>query len=300
MVTQFAKDEVELAGLIKFDFLGLKTLTVIAYAVGHIQKRTDEGPLGPNPQFDAEHIPLNAPEVYDLIGQADTDGVFQLESSGFKELLKRLKPDCFEDVVAAVAGSLRSILAAERCALNFLQRLCGVATWTARHVAEAAGTGCRVADTRKTLPGWRVLDKAAVRHGGGVNHRHHLADGVLIKDNHVAAAGGVAAAVAAARRQAHHLLKVEVEVDTFDQLEEALAAGADCILLDNMTPAQVSEALRVVAGRAFVEASGGIDLKTLAAFAATGVPQVALGALTHSAPAADVALDVIEGLSAKA
>ena len=202
------------------------------------------------------------------------------------------------DVVAAVAGSLRSILAAERCALNFLQRLCGVATWTARHVAEAAGTGCRVADTRKTLPGWRVLDKAAVRHGGGVNHRHHLADGLLIKDNHVAAAGGVAAAVAAARRQAHHLLKVEVEVDTFDQLDEALAAGADCILLDNMTPAQVSEALRVVAGRAFVEASGGIDLKTLAAFAATGVPQVALGALTHSAPAADVALDVIEGLSA--
>jgi len=199
-------------------------------------------------------------------------------------------------VVAVVAGPLRSILVAERTALNFLQRLCGVATWTARHVAEAAGTGCRVADTRKTLPGWRALDKAAVRHGGGVNHRHHLADGVLIKDNHVAAAGGVAAAVAAARRQAHHLLKVEVEVDTLAQLEEALAAGADCILLDNMTPDQVGEALRVVAGRAFVEASGGIDLATLGAYAATGVPQVALGALTHSAPAADVALDVVEGL----
>ncbi len=202
------------------------------------------------------------------------------------------------EIVAVVAGSLRSILVAERTALNFLQRLCGVATWTARHVAEAAGTGCRVADTRKTLPGWRALDKAAVRHGGGVNHRHHLADGVLIKDNHVAAAGGVAAAVAAARRQAHHLLKVEVEVDTFAQLDEALAAGADCILLDNMTPDQVVEALRVVAGRAFVEASGGIDLETLAAFAATGVAQVALGSLTHSAPAADVALDVVEGLSA--
>ena len=201
-------------------------------------------------------------------------------------------------VLAVVEGPLRSLLVAERPALNFMQRLCGVASWTAKHVAAAAGAGtsCRVADTRKTLPGWRALDKAAVRHGGGVNHRHHLGDGVLIKDNHVAAAGSVTAAIAAARAHVHHLLKVECEVDTFEQLEEALAGGADCILVDNMTPAQVADAVARVDGRAFLEASGGIHLGNLAEYAATGVDQVALGALTHSAPAADVALDLVEGL----
>jgi nicotinate-nucleotide pyrophosphorylase (carboxylating) len=199
-------------------------------------------------------------------------------------------------IIAVAAGPLRSLLVAERPALNFLQRLCGVATWTAKHVELAKGTGCRVADTRKTLPGYRALDKAAVRHGGGVNHRHHLGDGVLIKDNHVAAAGSVAAAISAARAYAHHLLRIECEVDDFDQLDEALAAGADCILVDNMSPDQVAEAVRLVDGRAFLEASGGIDLHTLAAYAATGVDQVALGALTHSAPAADVALDLVQGL----
>ncbi len=199
-------------------------------------------------------------------------------------------------MLAVVSGPLRPLLVAERPALNFLQRLCGVATWTAKHVALVAGTGCRVADTRKTLPGYRALDKAAVRHGGGVNHRHHLGDGVLIKDNHVAAAGSVTAAIAAARARVHHLLKVECEVDTFEQLDEALAAGADCILVDNMTPDQVARAVTRVAGRAFLEASGGINLDTLAEYAATGVDQVALGALTHSAPAADVALDLVEGL----
>lgn len=206
--------------------------------------------------------------------------------------------------LAVVSGRLRPLLVGERPALNFLQRLCGVATFTARHVAVVAGTGaraasgaaCRVADTRKTLPGYRALDKAAVRHGGGVNHRHHLGDGVLIKDNHVAAAGGVASAIAAARAHVHHLLKVECEVDDLDQLAEALQAGADCILVDNMSPDQVAEAVRLVAGRAFVEASGGIHLGNLAEYAATGVDQVALGALTHSAPAADVALDLVEGL----
>jgi nicotinate-nucleotide pyrophosphorylase (carboxylating) len=195
-------------------------------------------------------------------------------------------------VLATVSGSLRSLLVAERPALNFLQRLCGVATWTARHV-ELAGGRCRVADTRKTLPGYRALDKAAVRHGGGVNHRHHLGDGVLIKDNHVAAAGSVSAAIAAARKHVHHLLKIECEVDTMEQLDEALEAGADCILLDNMTPDQVVAAVRRVNGRVFLEASGGIDLTTLADYATTGVDQVALGALTHSPPAADVALDLV-------
>lgn len=195
--------------------------------------------------------------------------------------------------VARASGPLRALLLAERPALNFLQRLSGIATWTARHVEAVRGTSCRVADTRKTTPGWRALEKAAVRAGGGVNHRFHLGDGVLLKDNHLVAAGGVAAAVSAARSRAHHLLKVEVECDTLSEVAEALAAGADAILLDNMTPAECAEAVRLCAGRVFVEASGGITLENAAAYAATGVDQVALGALTHSAPAVDLAFDLL-------
>lgn len=197
-------------------------------------------------------------------------------------------------VVARAFGPLRSLLRAERPALNFVQRLSGIATWTARHVAAVRGTGCRVADTRKTTPGWRALEKAAVRAGGGVNHRFHLGDGVLLKDNHLLAAGGVAGAVAACRAEAHHLLAVEVECDTLDEVRDALAAGVDAILLDNMTPAKCAEALEVCAGRVFVEASGGIGLDNIAAYAACGVDQVALGALTHSAPAADLAFDLLQ------
>ena len=196
--------------------------------------------------------------------------------------------------LASVEGNLRALLRAERPALNFLQRLSGVASWTARHV-EVAGGRCRVADTRKTTPGWRALEKAAVRHGGGVNHRFHLGDGVLIKDNHLEAAGGVIEAVAAARARAHHLLKVEVEVDTLEQLEEALASGADAVLLDNMSPSMCAEAVRRVAGRLFVEASGGIDLSTLSDYAATGVDQVALGSLTHGAVGVDIGMDMRGG-----
>ena len=197
-------------------------------------------------------------------------------------------------VLAVVRGPARPILSAERVALNFLGHLSGVATVTADLVrrVEAAAPRCRVACTRKTTPGLRALEKHAVRAGGGVNHRFGLDDAVLVKDNHLAVAGGVAAAVARVRERVGHLVKVEVEVDTLEQLDEALAAGVDAVLLDNMTPDQLRAAVARVAGRAVTEASGGITSDTAAAVAATGVDLLSVGWLTHSAPSLDVALDV--------
>jgi nicotinate-nucleotide pyrophosphorylase (carboxylating) len=195
-------------------------------------------------------------------------------------------------VVLRVRGNLRAILAAERTALNVLQRMSGVATWTRRFVHAVEGTGCRILDTRKTLPGWRVLDKYATAVGGAANHRSGLYDAILIKDNHVAAAGGVGAAVRAARAAAAPGLRIEVEVESAAQAEEALAAGAEWLLLDN----RPLEELRALAARfrdrAVLEASGGVTLANVAAIAATGVHFVSVGALTHSAPAADLALEV--------
>jgi nicotinate-nucleotide pyrophosphorylase (carboxylating) len=197
-------------------------------------------------------------------------------------------------VLAVVRGPARPILTAERVALNFLGHLSGIATATADLVrrVEAAAPGCRVACTRKTTPGLRALEKYAVRAGGGVNHRFGLDDAVLIKDNHLAVAGGVAAAVARVRQRVGHLVKVEVEVDTLEQLDQALAAGVDAVLLDNMTPEQLREAVARVAGRATTEASGGITPDTAAAVAATGVDLLSAGWLTHSAASLDVALDL--------
>jgi nicotinate-nucleotide pyrophosphorylase (carboxylating) len=192
------------------------------------------------------------------------------------------------DVIARVRGPLRSLLRAERTALNFLQQLSGVATLTRRHV-DAAGPGVAVLDTRKTVPGLRALQRAAVRAGGGVNHRFNLADSILVKDNHVAAAGGVALAVRRARASG---LPVEVEVDCLADLEPALREGAEVVLLDNMSPTEVAEAVRLAAGRAVLEVSGGVTLDTIAAFAATGVERISVGALTHSAPALDVSMEV--------
>jgi nicotinate-nucleotide pyrophosphorylase (carboxylating) len=194
--------------------------------------------------------------------------------------------------ILRVRGSLRSILAAERTALNFLQRMCGVATWTRRFVHAVEGTGCRVLDTRKTLPGWRVLDKYATAVGGAANHRMGLYDALLIKDNHVAAAGGVTAAVRAARAAAPPGLRLQVEVETAEQAEEALAAGAEWLLLDNRSPAELRALAARFRGRAVLEASGGITLANVREFAATGVHYVSAGALTHSAPAADLALEI--------
>lgn len=192
------------------------------------------------------------------------------------------------DVVASLAGLAHTLLATERVILNLLQHLSGVATFTARFVAAVGGSGCRIVDTRKTTPGLRVLEKYAVRVGGGFNHRIGLDDGILIKNNHITAAGGVAAAVGAAHAGAPHGLKVEVECTTLAEVDEALAAGAVIILLDNMSIDETTEAVRRISGRALVEASGGISLSNVAAVAATGVDIISIGALTHSVPAVDL------------
>jgi nicotinate-nucleotide pyrophosphorylase (carboxylating) len=192
------------------------------------------------------------------------------------------------DVIATLAGSAHTLLAIERVTLNFLQHLSGIATLTARYVAAASGCACRIVDTRKTIPGLRVLEKYAVRIGGGFNHRHGLYDGILIKNNHITAAGGVAPAVAAARAGAPHGLKVEVECTTPSEVADALAAGAEIILLDNMSPDALTQAVRQIERRAVVEASGGVNLDTVRAIAGAGVDIISIGALTHSAPAVDL------------
>lgn len=197
-------------------------------------------------------------------------------------------------LIAELSGPARGLLIGERVALNLLQRLSGVATLTAKFVAETAGTRAKVVDTRKTTPGLRVLEKAAVRHGGGHNHRVGLSDGVLIKDNHLAAVGGpdrVTQAIAAARAFAPHTIKIEVEVTTLAEVREAVAAGADIILLDNMDLPTMRDAVAIIAGRALVEASGNVRLETVRAIAETGVDLISAGALTHSAPALDISLN---------
>ena len=190
-----------------------------------------------------------------------------------------------------IEGSARSILMAERVMLNFIGPLSGVATLTSKFVAETAGTQARVTCTRKTTPGFRALEKRAVRLGGGVNHRLGLDDAILIKDNHIAAAGGVAAALKRARAAVGHLRAIEIEVDSLDQLREALPLSPDAVLLDNMSTDMLREAVRIVGGKAKTEASGGVRLETVKAIAATGVDFISAGALTHSAVNLDVGLD---------
>jgi len=194
--------------------------------------------------------------------------------------------------VIRVRGASSSILMAERTALNFLQRLCGVASFTRRFVEAVAGTGARIVDTRKTTPGFRALEKAAVVVGGGLNHRADLGSGILIKDNHIAACGSVTKAVTSARAHAPHGLKVEVEVETEGQLDEAMAANTDIVLLDNMTVGQVTACAEKAHARGIlVEVSGGLTLDTVRAYAEAGADILSIGALTHSAPAADLSLD---------
>jgi nicotinate-nucleotide pyrophosphorylase (carboxylating) len=198
------------------------------------------------------------------------------------------------ELMGAAEGSVRALLAAERTALNFLQRLSGVATTTRACVdALAEGGGkARLLDTRKTTPGWRMLEKEAVRAGGAKNHRFSLGDGVLVKDNHVAACGGVAEAVRRARERAGAMLKIEVEVVDLPGLEAAIAAGADIVLLDNMDDPAVAEAVRRAGGRVLLEASGNMTLERLARVARTGVDFVSMGALTHSARAVDISFEL--------
>jgi len=197
------------------------------------------------------------------------------------------------EAVLEIEGSARAVLSAERVALNFAQRLSGIATLTARYVTAVRGTTAKILDTRKTTPGFRALEKYAVRCGGGVNHRADLAAAVLIKDNHLATLGGdIALAMRRAREKAPMGIQIEVECDTREQVSRALDAGADVILLDNMSPEEMTKCVALVKGAAIVEASGGISLESVRAVAETGVDWISVGALTHSVPALDLALDL--------
>ena len=195
------------------------------------------------------------------------------------------------DVLLTVSGNTRAILLAERTALNFFSHLSGVATLTSDWVKEVSGTKCQVRDTRKTTPGMRVLEKYAVRMGGGTNHRMTLSDAALIKDNHIAAAGGVVAAFAKVRER-YPSAEIEIEVDTLEQLREVLPQMPDLVLLDNMSPAQCAQAVEIVSGACNLEASGGITIDSARAYAESGVDYIAIGALTHSAPVFDIGLDL--------
>jgi nicotinate-nucleotide pyrophosphorylase (carboxylating) len=194
--------------------------------------------------------------------------------------------------LAVVEGTLTGLLTGERTALNFLQRLSGVATLVRRYADAIAGSGARLVDTRKTTPGWRTLEKYAVRMGGGQNHRMGLYDGVLIKDNHIAVAGGIAAAVKRVRRRVSHLTRIEVEVTSMEEVRQALSAGVEVIMLDNMNLDQVREAVSLIAGKALVEVSGNVTLENLPSLAFSGVDIISVGALTHSARAVDISMAI--------
>jgi len=193
-------------------------------------------------------------------------------------------------VILRISGNSRAMLKAERTALNLLQRMSGIATATRKFVDILEGTNAKIVDTRKTAPGLRYLDKMAVRMGGGTNHRFNLSDGVLIKDNHIKASGGITAAVKRAKERVPHTVKIEVETETMEQVKEALAAGADIIMLDNMKPEEMKEAVAYINGRALTEASGNITADNLAIVAKTGVDLISSGSLTHSVKAADISL----------
>ncbi len=225
-----------------------------------------------------------AERIFQLIGQVD----FQPEVNDSAEIKKGQK-------LATIAGSTRKILQGERLALNFLQRLSGIATQT-RKAVEQVGTGkARVVDTRKTTPLWRWLEKYAVRQGGGFNHRLGLFDTILIKDNHIQAVGGVKKAVEIARSKAGHTLKIEVEVTNIEELKEALSAGPDIIMLDNMGTEEMKKAVEFVDGRVLIEASGGITLENIGEISRCGVDIISMGALTHSVMALDISLDLSQG-----
>ncbi len=197
------------------------------------------------------------------------------------------------DEILTARGKLQALLIGERTALNFLQRLSGIATLTRKYVDRVAGSNVRLTDTRKTTPGWRRLEKYAVRVGGAYNHRLGLYDGILIKDNHIVACGGISEAVAMVRNSRPHLLRIEVEVSDLNQVKEALENSVDIIMLDNMDLSNIQKAVRLVEGRALVEVSGGVTLETLPEIADTGVDIISIGALTHSARAVDISMRVV-------
>lgn len=235
---------------------------------------------------------LVAKEDFLLAGIEVAARVFQLldPAVAFEPLIHDGQSVRRGEVLAWIKGEAAVLLQGERVALNLLQRMSGVATLTSRYVAEVEGTRAVIVDTRKTTPGLRMLEKYAVRIGGGGNHRMALYDGVLIKENHIAAAGGIPPAVARARRKVPHTLKIEVEVRSQDEVAEALAAGADILLLDNMELDQLRAAVELVDGRAITEASGGVNLDTVHLIAETGVDLISVGALTHSYRAVDISM----------
>ena len=227
-----------------------------------------------------------------VCGLPVVERVFEIVDSEIKLSCKIKDGDYTEKgtVIAEVSGPARSILTGERVSLNFLQLMSGIATRTNTCVKQVEGTKAMITDTRKTTPGLRVLEKYAVKAGGGHNHRYNLADGVLLKDNHIAAAGGITAAVKAARGNIPHTLKIEVEVENMQMIEEAVACGADIIMLDNMTVEEMAEAVKFIDGRALVEASGNMGDRDLMEVAKTGVDIISIGALTHTIKAMDISL----------
>jgi len=245
--------------------------------------------IEPGTQASAE---LVAKEDFVLSGIDVAQRVFQLLSAetAFEKLITDGQTVKRGDVIAWIKGDAAVLLQGERVALNLLQRMCGVATLTAAFVREVEGTRAVVVDTRKTTPGLRVLEKYSVRMGGGGNHRMALYDAVLIKENHVAAAGGITAAVSRAKQRVPHTQKIEVEVRNQDEVAEALAAGADILLLDNMTLDELSAAVALVGDQAITEASGGVNLETVRDIAETGVRLISVGALTHSYRAVDISM----------
>ncbi len=232
-----------------------------------------------------------------LAGLPFAERVFQLVDSGLKfSALKREGSRVRKgSIIARIKGKTASLLIAERTALNILQRMSGIATLTNEYIKAVKGLNVEITDTRKTAPGLRFFDKYAVRMGGGWNHRHGLYDGLLIKDNHIVAAGGVGKAVKLARSKVHHLLKIEVEVNNISEVKEALSAGADVIMLDNMDVKMMKKAVGIVRQKNFdvlIEASGNVNLENIREVAETGVDLISVGALTHSAPAADLSLQI--------
>lgn len=246
------------------------------------------------PAHATAHAVIRARENGVLAGMDLAEAAFSANQSGLT--MARLKADgdalsAGQDV-ATITGPARALLAAERVALNYLGHLSGIASKTTGLVQLVAHTQAQICDTRKTTPGLRAAEKFAVRAGGGVNHRFGLDDAILIKDNHIAVAGGISAALQAAQNSAGHMLAIEIEVDTLAQLEEALSAGAKIILLDNMAPSQLAEAVKLTAGRAILEASGRVSEETVVAIGESGVDYISVGAITHSALTLDLGLDI--------
>ena len=244
------------------------------------------------PEDRVAHGKYRAKESGVLCGIGVAERVFALINPSIRFTAYKKDGDRIEkgEIIAEVVGKATDVLTGERVGLNLMQRMSGIATRTSEACAQVEGTGAKICDTRKTTPGLRVIEKYAVKVGGGTNHRFNLADGILIKDNHIVAAGSITAAVKAARANAPHTLKIEVEVEDFDQLDEALAAGADIIMLDNMSCADMTKAVGIVAGRAITEASGNMGDRNLREVAECGVDLISIGALTHSVRSLDISL----------